>query len=210
MRLGNLLLKLRGLSPLRYAATKCGHRTKRTGNITAFGQTIMVSMPKNKQGSVDHCLECIGKMAIRCAWCENPIFISEPITLYSPGPSAGFFSSEEPSDIQKAREHNDFAIPDYAVAYREDPLTLVGCFGWNCLIDLLPASRGTFNVSPRTIVTGRWWMYEQVRKFTVQLFWVHSNKMWLADTMEVFAPQIKRELGKVHNSNFELKELRSI
>ena len=85
-----------------------------------------------------------------------------------------------------------------------------GCFGWNCLIDLLPASRGTFNVSPRTIVTGRWWMYEPVRKFTVRLFWVHSNKMWLADTMEVFAPQIKRELGKVHNSNFELKELRSI
>jgi hypothetical protein len=112
MRLGNLLLKLRGLSPLRYSATKCGHRTKQTGNITASGRTITTSMPKNSEGSVDYCLECIGKMAIQCAWCENPIFIGDPITLYTP--------------------RCEFQVPDHAVVHNKDPLQLVGCLGWNC------------------------------------------------------------------------------
>lgn len=132
MSISDLFLRLGSLSPLRYKAVKCGHRTKRGGPVSAFGRTITTKMPKNDDGSVDYCLDCIGKMAIRCAWCGDPIFIGDPITLYSPGPRAGFFSSEEPSEAQKVREQDGFVVPDGAVVYRENPLTLIGCLGWNC------------------------------------------------------------------------------
>lgn len=132
MSISDLFLRLGSLSPLRYTAAKCGHRTKRSGSVSAFGCTITTKMPMNKNGSVDYCLDCIGKMAIRCAWCGDPIFIGNPITLYSPGPRAGFFSSKESSEVQRAREQDDFVVPDGAAVYRENPLTLVGCLGWNC------------------------------------------------------------------------------
>lgn len=132
MNIGNLFLRLDSLSPFRYAAQKCGHRTKRSGPVSAFGRTITTKMPMNKNGSVDYCLDCIGKMAIRCAWCGDQIFIGNPITLYSPGPRTGFFSSEEPSEAQRARKQDDLVVPDGAVVYHENPLTLVGCLGWNC------------------------------------------------------------------------------
>ncbi len=45
---------------------------------------------------------------------------------------AGFLSSKEPSEVQKARGQNGFVVPDYAVVYRKNPLTLIGCLGWNC------------------------------------------------------------------------------
>ncbi|NTW30199.1 MAG: hypothetical protein HGA33_02895 [Candidatus Moranbacteria bacterium] len=51
-------------------------------------------------------------MAIRCAWCGKPIFIGDPVTLYSP--------------------NEGFEIPEYAVRYSEDPLRLVGCLRWDC------------------------------------------------------------------------------
>ncbi len=132
MRIGNLFLRLHALSPFRYTAAKCGHRTKRCGSVSVFGCTITMKMPKNKNGSADYCLDCIAKMAIRCAWCRNPIFIGDPITLYSPGPRAGFFSSKELNEAQKERERKEFVVPDGAVVYREKPLTVVGCLGWNC------------------------------------------------------------------------------
>ena len=132
MSMDDLFLRLGSLSPFRYTAAKCGHRTKRSGSVSVFGRTTTTKMPMNKNGSVDYCLDCIGKMAIRCAWCSDPILIGDPITLYSPGPRAGFFSSEEPSEGQKTREQDGFVVPDGAVVYRENPLTLVGCLGWNC------------------------------------------------------------------------------
>jgi hypothetical protein len=70
-------------------------------------------MPLNKDGSVDYCLDCIGKMAIHCAWCGNPIFIADAVTLYTPN-------------------DKNFRIPDQAVVHSRDPLQLVGCLGWNC------------------------------------------------------------------------------
>ena len=69
-------------------------------------------MPTNENGSMDYCLDCIGKMAIRCAWCGDPIFIGNPITLYTP--------------------HGDFQVPEHAIVYNKEPLQLVGCLGWNC------------------------------------------------------------------------------
>ena len=115
-----------------HIATKCNHKTKQKGKVSAFGHSTKTSMPINKSGSVDWCLDCIEKMAIQCAWCGNAIFIGEPITLYSPGPLAEFFSSEEPSEIQKARWQEDFVAPDYAVVYQENPLVLVGCLYRYC------------------------------------------------------------------------------
>ena len=132
MSIDDLFLRLGSLISFRYTAAKCGHRTKRSGPVSAFGRTTTTKMPMNKNSSVDYCLDCIGKMAIRCAWCSDPIFIGDPITLYSPGPRTGLFSSERPSEAQKTRKQDGFVVPDGAVVYRENPLTLVGCLGWNC------------------------------------------------------------------------------
>lgn len=95
-----------------YTASKCGHRTKRTGPVSAYEHIITMRMPRNDGGTMDYCLDCIGKMTIRCAWCDTPIFISSPVTLYTP--------------------RDDFQVPEYAVVYGEKPLQLVGCLGWNC------------------------------------------------------------------------------
>ncbi|MFA6077976.1 MAG: hypothetical protein WC724_03065 [Candidatus Paceibacterota bacterium] len=114
MKRYDLYLYLARLSLRRYMATICGHHTKRTGKVSAFGHTITTKMPINEEGSVDYCLDCIAKMAIRCAWCGNPIFIGKPITLYTPVSA-------------------DFKIPEYAVVYEREPsLQLVGCLRWDC------------------------------------------------------------------------------
>src|SRR3989344_6557684 len=112
MSIDDLFLWLSSLSPFRYVAVKCGHRTKRSGPVSAFERTITTKMPMNENGCVDYCLDCIGKMAIRCAWCGDPIFIGNPITLYTP--------------------HGDFQVPEHAIVYNKEPLQLVGCLGWNC------------------------------------------------------------------------------
>jgi hypothetical protein len=90
----------------------CGHETKIKDKVYAFGKTITTVVPV-KDGKTDYCHECLGKMAIRCAWCGEVIFIGEPITLYTP-------------------RREDFKIPEHAVAHNKDPLQLVGCLGWNC------------------------------------------------------------------------------
>lgn len=112
MSVHDLFLRFGCLSPLRYKAAKCGHRTKRSGLVSAFGRTITTKMPKNHDGSVDYCLGCISKMAIQCAWCGGSIFIGDPITLYIPS--------------------GDFQVPEHAVIYNKESLQLVGCLSGNC------------------------------------------------------------------------------
>jgi len=63
-------------------------------------------MPLNEKSSVDYCLDCFGKMAIRCARCGGLIFIGDPITFFTP---------------RKNR------VPGYAVIYGQDPLQLISC-----------------------------------------------------------------------------------
>lgn len=109
----DLSLRLKALSPFRYTATKCGHRTRRTGPVSVFGKTITLQMSLGKNRRPDYCLDCIAKMAIRCAWCGKPIFIGRPITLNTP-------------------HESNFQIPEYAVVYDEDPPQLVGCFSQGC------------------------------------------------------------------------------
>ena len=92
---------------------KCGHETELKGEIKAFGEDGIITIPKNDDGTVDYCLKCLESMTERCAWCGKPIFIGDPITLYSP-------------------MDKKFKIPDYAVIYNKDPLQLVGCLRWEC------------------------------------------------------------------------------
>ncbi len=95
-----------------YTANVCGHNTKKAGKITSHGQSRTVSMPLSENGMPDYCFDCIAKMSIRCAWCENSIHVGDPVTLYTP---------QEP-----------FEVPEYAVRYSKDDRCLVGCLGWNC------------------------------------------------------------------------------
>jgi len=99
----------------RYKA-KCGHKTVLKGKVEASGKHVTTTMPKNNEGSTDYCLECLGKMAIRCAWCGDPIFIGDAVTLYSP------------------TKPNDVKMPEHAVVHDEikGRKRYVGCLGWNC------------------------------------------------------------------------------
>lgn len=92
---------------------KCGHRTKLRDKVTAFGETVITKI-KPKNGKIKYCHKCLEKMAIQCAWCALPIFIGDPITLYSP----------------KDLCHDK--VPDYAVIFDEKLLQLVGCSRSNC------------------------------------------------------------------------------
>jgi hypothetical protein len=96
-----------------YLAKKCGHTTKRSGMMDVFGHTIIMTMPKNKDFSVDYCISCVSKMSIRCAWCGKPIVIGDPVTLYSPAKA-------------------DYKVPEYAVWHDKKEKQLVGCLRWEC------------------------------------------------------------------------------
>jgi hypothetical protein len=93
-------------------ATKCSHATMLAGDVTAFGQTIQTEMPV-ENGEVEYCLECLAGMAIQCAWCELPVFIGDPVTLYSP-------------------QDSQFEVPPHAVVFSRQPLRVVGCLRWDC------------------------------------------------------------------------------
>lgn len=108
-----LFFWFRTLLARKHEATRCGHYTRRRGVISFEGESATMTLPVNPTGSVDYCLDCIGKMTIRCAWCGKPIFIGEPVTLYTP-------------------TNHDFKIPEHAVVHKEKPLKLVGCLRWDC------------------------------------------------------------------------------
>ncbi len=113
MKLKYLLLRLHSFFSRPTKAVVCGHATKQTGEISAFGRTGIMKLPRNEDGSIDHCLSCISNMAIRCSWCGESIFIGDPITLYTP--------------------KKEIEIPEYAVMYQEVPfLQLVGCLRFDC------------------------------------------------------------------------------
>lgn len=95
-----------------YIANVCRHRTKKVGKVTSHGESYMMSMPLSDNGNPNYCLDCIAKMAIRCAWCGNSIHVGNPVTLYIPQES--------------------YQVPEHAVRYSEDRRRLIGCLGWNC------------------------------------------------------------------------------
>lgn len=101
------------LWPFRSIKADCGHRARKIGRISAFGETIKTTI-RPKDGKIAYCHECLTDMAIRCAWCRKPIFIGDAITLYSPV------------------NEDELKIDDSFVVYIKDPLQLVGCLRPNC------------------------------------------------------------------------------
>ena len=132
--LKRLLSTVATLSLNREVLAKCGHKTKLRGTVTAFGERTTMRMPTNAEGTTDYCLECIGKMTIRCAWCGGLIFIGDPITLCTPHSEEAFLrSAEGQREFEFVFDGElGFKIPAYAVVYRRKPLQLVGCLRWEC------------------------------------------------------------------------------
>jgi hypothetical protein len=95
----------------KYVGNVCKHRTLLSGEIRAQSEGFLMKMPLEENGSPEYCLECIGKMSIRCAWCGEPIFIGDPVTLYKPVET--------------------FDVPEYAVPYG-DSKCFVGCLRATC------------------------------------------------------------------------------
>jgi hypothetical protein len=91
---------------------QCGHKTKMKGELQAFGESGIMTLPKEKTRP-EYCLDCIAKMTIRCAWCGKPIFIGDAVTLYSP--------------VDK-----NYEFPDYAVFHDKEKMQVVGCLSWGC------------------------------------------------------------------------------
>ncbi|MEI8103969.1 MAG: hypothetical protein WCG84_03675 [Candidatus Moraniibacteriota bacterium] len=89
----------------------CGHKTRQKDTLAAFGKTIIMKIFFDEDGSTSHCHRCLEKMTIRCAWCGLPIFIGDPVTLYSP-------------------RDKDMEMPEYAVRYKNN--AFVGCLRWAC------------------------------------------------------------------------------
>jgi hypothetical protein len=90
----------------------CGHKTLEKDKVWAFGASDETTIPII-DGKTDYCHRCLEKMAIRCAWCGEVIFIGYPITLYSP-------------------RDKDHKMPDYAVLHNGEHNSYVGCLRWNC------------------------------------------------------------------------------
>jgi hypothetical protein len=90
----------------------CGHLTLEKGEVSAFGDTVTTAMPRNAEGGFDYCLGCLAGMTITCAWCGEPIFIGDPVTLYGSVSGEGLLGDATP--------------------YSEDPKFFVGCLRWNC------------------------------------------------------------------------------
>lgn len=94
----------------RTRTSKSGKRTKTSGWVKVFDKDLHLAIRANEDGTVDYTLDEIAAMAIRCAWCGEPIAIGDPVTLYLARPG--------------------IAIPPHAVRYNHQ--SLVGCLGWNC------------------------------------------------------------------------------
>ncbi len=96
-----------------YTTNVCGHRTMLEGPMSDGESVNLMKMPLAKNGRPDYCLECLGKMSIKCAWCSHTIVIGDLITLYTP--------------------KKDYKIPNYAVRYTEDGAdAFVGCSRMTC------------------------------------------------------------------------------
>ncbi len=78
-----------------YPANECKHGTKREGTTVSFGERYVIGMPLAENGRPNHCLECIGKMAILCARCGRPIHIGDNIALYCKQPDMKCLTDKE-------------------------------------------------------------------------------------------------------------------
>lgn len=64
-----------------FVATICGHETKKEGTVRVFGKNEILSIPVDEEGHTPYCLDCVGRMAIRCALCDEVIYVGEVVAL---------------------------------------------------------------------------------------------------------------------------------
>jgi hypothetical protein len=115
----------------------CGHSTRRKGRVTAFGETTVLETPLDAKGKPYICLECLGEMSIKCAYCHGTIFPFDSITLYSPGT---LYKPEEGS-----------------ITFGKNPVRFVGCLRPACVSE----KRGFFSaVWLPNVVTCHAWIGE--------------------------------------------------
>ena len=81
----NFLKPLRVSEP--YRATVCGHLTALNGLVEAFGEKRQIRIRPTMSNTVSLCHRCVEERTIRCAWCGQPIFVGDPVTLHSPADS---------------------------------------------------------------------------------------------------------------------------
>lgn len=89
----------------------CGHESLAVKVITIHGKKHMFSWKNLKR--VKFCFDCFEKAIVYCAWCGEPIFPDDPITLYSP------------KDLS-------YVPKEGSVKYSDNPATYVGCLGTKC------------------------------------------------------------------------------
>ncbi len=111
----------------------CGHKFLPKDEITALGRTITTGVPLDENGSTPYCHCCLAEMVVPCAWCHEPIFIGNPITLYiiteKKLKNEYGFSDQEMEQYKK-----DGELPDGSIIYKASNgwLTLVGCGYTDC------------------------------------------------------------------------------
>jgi len=84
----------------KHLANICGHRTLKEGVTSSFNERYVIEMSLEDNGRPNYCLECIGKMAIRCGWCGHQIHIGSFVTPYFPKgemPDYTVYDSDRPS-----------------------------------------------------------------------------------------------------------------
>ncbi len=93
----------------RKVVAKCGHKTYLKDIIIFSGKPKII---KINDKNIPYCHKCLEKMTIQCAWCGNPIFIGNRVTIHSP--------------------KETFIVPSYAVKHTTHPTGLIGCTRMSC------------------------------------------------------------------------------
>lgn len=114
--LGSIRRALRHLFAKRAKCTRCGkpcelyQQFKIPGDEKGGEKIGHLRQPESEH----YCAECLTASCIRCAWCGESIAPGEAISLYTPV--------------------GDFVIPEYAVVYSKEPIRLVGCLSFDCMV----------------------------------------------------------------------------
>lgn len=111
----------------------CGHRFQQKDVVTALGRTITTRVPLDEKGSTSFCHKCLEKMVVPCAWCLEPIFVGDPVTLYCLAEKelkAKWEMSDEDWELCKSKGELPWGSKIHSVA--NGYVSLVGCPSTTC------------------------------------------------------------------------------
>lgn len=105
--LGPLVVPLINLFRPTLVARICSHETKKEGIVYVGKKALSLSLAVDENGYTPYCLDCLGRMSIRCAVCGDLIQVGEPVAVY---------------------DRNSFvSLPSHAVSYKYDERYVIGC-----------------------------------------------------------------------------------